>query len=286
MNKKFSDKVKQAALTGSIFFAGLAGGQNANAQNADNTNAIKHEIQQNKAPLENDDVPLFFQDNPLNLSETEFLQLVKNTDLTKAQQVYLQSRFHKLTTSPMGATEQNFNWMLDIAVSKGKIQQDVADSFVRAAKKDSQKDVARDTNQASSNGSHSINNDKVNITYAFTNKGLVFDGALNYNVIDLMPDVETLKDGTYKCGASKGNSYTKTRAQELDALRNLYIHHMIFEDLTSRQENGETLGKGEMSFMDAHPKLLKSHGLEINKKGNLVQKNPKRNMAKYFSRSR
>lgn len=45
---------------------------------------------------------------------------------------------------------------------------------------------------------------------------------------------------------------------EEQAIRNLAVQEVIYQDLTHRAEDGEILGKQEQAFMQNHPENMKS----------------------------
>ncbi len=69
---------------------------------------------------------------------------------------------------------------------------------------------------------------------------------------------------------------------EEQAIRNLAVQEVIYQDLTHRAGEGEILGKQEQAFMQNHPENMKKHGLYTDKSGKLQQRTNVRVWREFF----
>lgn len=133
-----------------------------------------------------------------------------------------------------------------------------------------------------------INRDGVNISYSFTEKE---DGSYSY---EYNGDVQAFRNPTvqaFRKGSSIGPDVTKSTVEEssegytfrgifaktynilnrkIDNIaKTLAVETAIYQDLQTRQTNGETLSKSEQKFMDDYLKSLTEFGLQMNENGEL-----------------
>ena len=264
MFEKAKNKLKKTALTSVILTAGLAGSSHAAAARVSTDDRDPQEAVYDTNSHKSFDVPVFYQDKPLNINVEDFLKAAENAGADKSQKIYLNKRLNVLLKSPQGITENNFKWMLSIAVNDKKINPQTAESlqqkFMNEALKKS--DVRYAKNQYSS------------LTYEFRDDGLFFEGNISINANSLLPVITKKADDYYHCGPSKSSNYTIAKTMETEAIKRLVMQNAVYEDLQKRIKSGESLGLPEKQFMKKHPLVMERHGLFTDATGKLKQKNP------------
>lgn len=124
------------------------------------------------------------------------------------------------------------------------------------------------------------------VNYAFTEKGLVTDATVSLHTQRLLPEIYEDGKGIYRCGTQRGKNFSLVKMLEEQAIRNLAVQEVIYQDLTHQAGEGEILGKQEQAFMQNHPENMKKHGLYTDKSGKLQQKDKRTGMARILPTAR
>lgn len=114
-----------------------------------------------------------------------------------------------------------------------------------------------------------IRNENATLEYACFNQGeIIIKGTSAVNTNTLLPNVYQDNLGGFRCGASLGPDASTVIKKEKLALQDLVLRNEVYKHLATK----ETLTPAEQSFVAGFPAQLPKHGLSVDKKGNLIQK--------------
>lgn len=356
MGKTLKERFSAALIKGTTVATLLTAGGHAAAQTGSTQEKQEHKLEYSQNPHRSMEVPVFFQDKHLEMSQADFSKAMDKAEVDKAERVYLLKKFNQLMQSANGVTEKNFDWMMDIAVADGKLNPDKAQIISKAteqgepslffsteqlAKAVHESGVSKEKRQAFLENYMAAVDSELKITprglikafekagftkqevikaggallefskkekdkdanatkpemrraassyakfnYAFTEKGLVTDATVSLHTQRLLPEIYEDGKGIYRCGTQRGKNFSLVKMLEEQAIRNLAVQEVIYQDLTHRAGEGEILGKQEQAFMQNHPENMKKHGLYTNKSGKLQQKDKRTGMARILPTAR
>ena len=356
MGKTLKERFSAALIKGTTVATLLTAGGHAAAQTGSTQEKQEHKLEYSQNPYRSMEVPVFFQDKHLEMSQADFSKAMDKAEVDKAERVYLLKKFNQLMQSANGVTEKNFDWMMDIAVADGKLNPDKAQIISKAteqgepslffsteqlAKAVHESGVSEEKRQAFLENYMAAVDSELKITprglikvfekagftkqevikaggallefskkekdkdanatkpemrraassyakvnYAFTEKGLVTDATGSLHTQRLLPEIYEDGKGIYRCGTQRGKNFSLVKMLEEQAIRNLAVQEVIYQDLTHRAGEGEILGKQEQAFMQNHPENMKKHGLYTDKSGKLQQKDKRTGMARILPTAR
>ena len=112
--------------------------------------------------------------------------------------------------------------------------------------------------------------DNANVRYAFAPNGRVLiDGSISLDTNRLLPEVQKLPNGNYRCGTAVSANMSFARSIEALRIRQTAMQQLVYQDLNRRLSEGENLGQAERNFMAAHPAAMKKYGLAVDRNGKL-----------------
>ena len=132
MGKTLKERFSAALIKGTTVATLLTAGGHAAAQTGSTQEKQEHKLEYSQNPHRSMEVPVFFQDKHLEMSQADFSKAMDKAEVDKAERVYLLKKFNQLMQSANGVTEKNFDWMMDIAVADGKLNPDKAQIISKA----------------------------------------------------------------------------------------------------------------------------------------------------------
>ena len=96
----------------------------------------------------------------------------------------------------------------------------------------------------------------------------MIDGSISLDTNRLLPEVQKLPNGNYRCGTAVSANMGFARSIEALRIRQAAMQQLVYQDLNRRMNEGENLGQAERNFMAAHP-AMKKYGLAVDRNGKL-----------------
>lgn len=307
MTKKTKDRIKSATksfllrtaifLSASSGISGVTAAQNTQQDNNDNK---KNEVQFEDAKPQYSklkigmDVPPIYGEKPLKLSRDQLWEIVVAAQLKENQLDAFIKNIVTLQNSPQGITDKNMPWIFGRSVELNEFTKQQCEVMVNKAfemtipKVTKEKEISSEDlsdiplsenrfkvegnfeNSISdySKSTHSTGgNHQESFSYSFIDGKLniIYDGLID--IKNLQPNLYQKSDGTYRCGPNVGSSRQDVLLAEKQDLSRIAVKHMVYQDLTEREKNGEKLSNPEQKFMQSHNEELRKHGLSISPKG-------------------
>lgn len=114
-----------------------------------------------------------------------------------------------------------------------------------------------------------INNERASLEFVCFNRDeMIIRGSSAVNLNTLLPNVYRNNLGGVVCGGSEGPDISTAVNKEKLVLKDLVLKNEVYNYLS----NKDNLNVSEQNFVKNFPEQLSVHGLSIDKKGNLVQK--------------
>ncbi len=286
MTDKKTKGWKNTALGAMVFLTGLSSSLNAAAQKTAEQDPKKDNIEILHSPQSAEDAywdkyysgegtfaKVYSEgEEPgpaVYFSPKELAQALIGADLSKEQQKVFAKAYINSVNSDMKITPE----ALRIVLERARFSKDQALKFKDALFAEREKPENTE-GQYKNLEFHRATADNANIRYAFTSNGkLLIDGSISLDTGPLLPEVQKLPNGNYRCGTSVSADMGLARNIESLHIRQTAMQQLVYQDLNRRQNEGEKLGQAEYNFMATHPATMKKYGLAVDRNGKLQKQN-------------
>lgn len=106
MGKTLKERFSAALIKGTTVATLLTAGGHAAAQTGSTQEKQEHKLEYSQNPHRSMEVPVFFQDKHLEMSQADFSKAMDKAEVDKAERVYLLKKFNQLMQSANGVTEK------------------------------------------------------------------------------------------------------------------------------------------------------------------------------------
>lgn len=282
MTDKKTKGWKNAALGAMVFLTGLSSSLNAAAQKTTERDPQKDKTEILHSPQSAEDAywEKYYNgegtfakvysagEEPgpaVRFSSKELARALVGTDLSEEQQKVFVKAYANSINDDMEITPE----ALRIVMERARFSKDQALKFKNALFAE-RENPEKTEDQYKDLEYHRATADNANVRYAFAPNGRVLiDGSISLDTNRLLPEVQKLPNGNYRCGTVVSANMSFARSIEALRIRQTAMQQLVYQDLNRRLSEGENLGQAERNFMAAHPAAMKKYGLAVDRNGKL-----------------
>ena len=201
----------------------------------------------------------------MRFSSRELARALVGADLSEEQQKVFVKAYANSVNDDMEITPE----ALRIVMERARFSKDQTLKFKNALFAE-RENPEKTENQYKDLEYHRAAADNANVRYAFAPNGrLLIDGSISLDTNRLLPEVQKLPNGNYRCGTAVSANMGFARSIEALRIRQAAMQQLVYQDLNRRMNEGENLGQAERNFMAAHPAAMKKYGLAVDRNGKL-----------------